>query len=346
MLVSLLLAACTTPEEAAANAALAYLRLPLDAHADHLAAICVEDRATTSVEAMQADQAATGAEVVAKAKAELAKLTFTAKATQLDSSGTAATVTVEARAEPGGKTATRETSLRLEDGKWCVVTGWAQMQRDLATAQGVADLVGRALDETLDWKLDDASATLASARDELGKLAPDNPLRGSSEEQLAKAEGLVAARKTGWAGGRWRVTAEKDPMTDAVEVTAALASVDGLPNVIGEMKPASIIARCARGKLDVYVNTDTILDSDYRYDSVSGQHRFGSAAAERFSGSVSTDRKAVFLRDPGRWLAQFEAHEAESWAVELPIYNRRPAAVTFDLAAAGKALPQVRDACR
>ena len=222
--------------------------------------------------------------------------------------------------------------------------GWAEDKRVRLLTEDIAQLAEDTETRMEVWDFDGARATLASADEKLALLPEEE--RGLPAALLSSTRFLLDLKSKGWVAGRWVVSSETDPMTDQVNVVARLESATRIPNSIGSEELAHIIVRCARGKLDAYVRTDTILDSNWQYDSVSGQHRFGSASPVRFSGTVSTDRQAVFLRQPRSWLADFRTHEAESWTVELPVYNRKPVSVKFDLSGAGKALDAIPASCR
>lgn len=243
-----------------------------------------------------------------------------------------------------GKLVNKTLKVRKDEAGWCVMTGWAEDKRVRLLEEEIKKLDGDASTRMKSWDFEGARTALSSAEERVSLLPEDR--RASSTASLALTRALLDARSKGWVGGRWIVTSEKDAMTDQMNTVARLESVNGIPNSIGREEPAHLIVRCDRGKLDVYVTTDAILDSDWRYDSVSGQHRFGTAAPARFSGNVSTSRQAVFLRQPSSWLKDFRAHEAEPWTVELPVYNRKPASVKFDLTAIGKALDSISDSCK
>jgi len=123
-----------------------------------------------------------------------------------------------------------------------------------------------------------------------------------------------------------------------------LASTNKVPGIVKE-ETATLFVRCSRGNLDVFVATPFVLDSDWRYDSVTGQYRFGTAPAQRLRASRSKGSKAAFFRDARSWAGRLAEHQAEKWTVELSPYDAGPTAFFFDLTAADKAMDKVLEAC-
>lgn len=343
----LLAAACTNPEAEASAASVKYLSAPLDDIGAAHGLACADEQTANPLANMQADadrlKATAGdkwAEVVAARKAR----TYAVKSVTVAETKVAATVLVTVSdATTGAKDSTVE--MRRDGDRWCVVTGWAEAKRIIDETTAAAALASRGMDEALAWQMEEATASMAEARTKYAALPQDNAIVVAGLASLESAAATVAERKARWVGGRWSVSKDVDAMTDAVTATAALQSIDGLPNMLGKTKPATLIIRCGRDGLDVYITTDSMLDYDYRSDTVRGQHRFGAAPAESLVGGASEDRKAIFLRKPAQWLGAIKAHEAEKWIVELPLYQRLPAAVTFDLSAASAALAALPPGC-
>lgn len=352
-LAIVILASCTTPEREASSLALQYASLDLGDVQGSRALACSDEKAaksetdmTASLETAKSVLGAKWDEMVARQKSAqhiVIKTTMNADNKSSD-------VEILTKETPdGGETVNEEPTtikVRKEGDRWCVVTGWAEDKRlDTITSEGVAFLT-QASSLLADWSLDEAEAAISQAEVKLASLPADRPARANLESSIVGHRELLALKRAGWAGGRWRVTEETDPMTDDKNVTIILQSVSGLPNVIGETKPASVIARCKRGKLDLFISTDSMLDYNWQSDSVTGQHRFGSDPPERISGSASTDRQAMFLKNPRAWLDQIRSHEDQDWTIELPLYGRTPASVKFNLKASGKALDSVPADCK
>lgn len=349
-LLSLL--ACTSPEQEAGRLALRYSSLGVEEVEMRHSLACADEQAAKGIDDLQAeldDIKSTLGKSWDESVIERKKETRTVKSTTLSQTRDAGEVVVLV-AVPQKDGTTKEEhetfSVRLENEAWCVVPGWVE-QKQLDDVRAEVDALkdkATTLGDT--WALDEAEAALKEAEARVATLPDDESWKKILTDSINLTRMVLDVKKTGWVGGRWRVTEETDPMTDQKNVVVTLQSVEGLPNIMGETKPAMFIVRCKRNKLEVFIATSSMLDSNWRYDSVSGQHRFGTAPAERFSGDVSASRESVFLRNPRGWMDQLRSHEAEDWIVELPLYNRSPASVRFDLDSAGKALDAVPATCK
>jgi hypothetical protein len=272
---------------------------------------------------------------------------FTVQRTTLAEEESSGEVVVSASlttADGAKKDVTDTLKLRKEGDEWCVVTGWAEAKR-LDGIAGEIDRLDKEVSAKLDsWDIDGARSALAAAEKQLNSLPEDRRTVAAGGLTLTKM--LLDVKAEGWVGGRWVVSSESDPMTDEINVVARLQSTTGLPNRLGREEPTQLIVRCDRNKLDLFIVTKTMLDADWQYASVVGQSRFGKDAPSRLSGARSEDYNAVFLRNPRDWMEKLRAHEADEWAVELPIFQRSPATMKFDLAATSKALSAIPATCR
>lgn len=352
MVVLLVLAACSSPEAEAGAVALQYASLaPDDVQGRHRLA-CADERAARSVEELQAEfDAAKGGpfgSLFDELVAASGKATRSIAETKLDPEERSGTVRIAASLPmEDGTTTDGSTTLRvrLEDGRWCVVPGWAEEKRQAGIAREAAELLTRARPLLDDWRLDEAEGALRVVEAKLEELPETHAQKAALQREVHGVSLLLSARKDGWVGGRWTVEETTDAMTDEKNVVVSLRSVGGLPNSQGTEEPVSLVVRCLRKDLEVYIATRSVLDSDSRTDRIAGQHRFGSDPAERLSASASRDRRAASLREPRTWIDQFLAREADGWTVELPLHDRKPASVRFDLTAASKALSAIPSDC-
>jgi TonB family protein len=90
-------------------------------------------------------------------------------------------------------------------------------------------------------------------------------------------------------------------MTDQPSITLRLDAL----KLVFDVRPA-IYVRCHEQKLDVYVNTETILDGDTD-DMTTVRIRWGSGTPEEATWSQSTDHSAAFAPDPWAFLKQLLA---------------------------------------
>lgn len=344
----LLLPACTTPEAEAGTVALKYAQtIFVDASAG-FALVCPADQAASSI-AEQEAKTARIIEVLGKGStdAEIATARLrTVADVVLSQAGKHATATLRVPdPQPAGvRSATFE--LDMAEAGWCVSTGWAEEKR-------IADLTSRALDASkrasaliAAWSFIEAEAAVAEEASIAAQLAEGSADRDAVDKNVALVRKLLDLKKKGWVGGRWSVTQTKDAMTDELNTVAMLEATTGLPDTVGELRTASLVVRCQRRALDVYITGDVMLDSEVLSDRISGQFRFDDEPAAKLLGSRGTNYKAIFLRGASGWLDSLQAHDGQNWSVELPLYGRGPATAVFDLTATKTALAQIPAECR
>jgi hypothetical protein len=347
---SALLAACSSPLDKATQAALAYTEVPYWEPDRSWPMVCPADQAAMSIAERQQEVAALFAEhpeMLENGKRAAEGRTLTVRHASMNAEGTIATVEISVQWSDDPKPDTTRVTLHQDPSRsdWCVATGWAEDQRFERIAADVEQLVAQADALAQDWKFDEAGARLREAAQVISVLPEDHPRRGSAEARVTAQQSLLEMQAKDWVGGRWTLTEETDPMTDAKNAVAMLRSLDRLSPSSGQARPATLIVRCHRGKLDSFINAGAVLDSDRRTSAVRGQHRFGDAPAEPLRGSISTSRDAVFLDRPREWAARWAASNDASWRVELPVSRSTPQTVTFDMTAASKALEPVLQRC-
>lgn len=349
----LLVGGCTSPEDAASEIALQFATLPLDDAASRHMLACADDQAAKS-------EAQLRQELLEVTANPFAALALNAAREQLGGPRTVTSVVLDAEqtnASVGlvavsGKEGDGEVALpltlrlRREGDRWYVRTGWAEEKRRQEVTAEVNGKVEAADAAVMDFQIDVAAAALDAAAAAVAKLEATDPEHAPLSERVEGRRTQLADFRKMWIAGRWTWSEEVDAMSDDRNVFVRLRAVGTLRNAIDAPKPVTLMFRCRRNRLDVFVVTESMLDADWRYDAVYGQQRWGTAPAQRFSGSVSTDREAVFLRDPRSWIRAFEEHEADGWTVELPVYNRVPQAVRFDLTGAKQALARLPSVCR
>ncbi len=279
--------------------------------------------------------------VEAKKLAETTKVAV--KSVTLDTDKKSGSVEIEI--STNGTLSTDAVNVRREDDSWCVVRGWAEDKRLHGVAEQATAAIAEAERLMNEWKFDEVRTKLSEAQALLGAIPPEHAAGTTARSAVETQTVLLDLRAKDWLGGRWIGKAETDPMTDESSAVSRLESVDGLPNVIGQLEKAHLILRCQRGVLEAFVHAGTTLDSNWRYDTVTGQYRFEGQKAEKLVGSVSSSRDSVFLRNPKEWAKAFKQSDGSKWLVELPLYNRTPQTVTFDLTASAAAVDLVVGAC-
>ena len=279
-------------------------------------------------------------------KAQAQKVVFAVDSVEIAEDGQTAEVTLSSNLD-GEVLGHPVVSLARTEESWCVVTGWAEEARlegIAAEAKAATEGIEALLD---DWKLDEAAAQIAAARAILQAIPEEKmPTSGSLVDiDLTGHETILALKREQHIAGRWSGTESTDPMTDDHNVTVFLKSLDGVPGTLGGSEPLTLIARCQERKLDVFISAPSMLDSDFRYDTISGRHRFGDEPAQKLRANESTSHKAAFLRNGRAWLALLSERDGQKWTVELPFYSKGAHAATFDLTGSTEALAKVGEAC-
>jgi len=250
---------------------------------------------------------------------------------------TIARVPVEHAARRLVETELKDAVDRLEEAR-------ARARYDAVAAE-VEDRLDRATEALSAWRLDEADEELTAAEERIAEIPIDRPERGPRARVLGEARALHAVQSEGWIAGRWSSSETRDPMTDEVNSIVSLMALDGVPNSIGRVTQASLIVRCERGRLEAFISAGTMLDYSWRSDTVRAQHRFDDEPATRLLGGASTSRNAMFLRTPRARITELMKRDGARWRVELPVYGRRPATVTFDLTGSSQAIPRALEAC-
>ena len=358
LFLMVILSACSTPEERAADVALTYQSAGMDV-ARSYPLVCEEDQAAKTLGDRTAEVAAADAlggalgEATKKLVEMATNSTYTVDSTSVTPDGSGATVTLVMTFE--GEEVNRPTvDLEATEDGWCVVTGWAEQKRiEEEKARVQAELVKA--DEALTmaygayagWEFDETEAQLRKSSELLDSL-PKEHTGYSGEKLRASIDGLtelLKERRSQHVAGRWLAKETTDPMTDDKNVIAHLESVDGMPNSIGDSKKVTLIARCQERVYEVYLSTDSMLDSDWRYSSISGRQRFDKDPAEPFTGNRSSDYQAMFPYDSQGLSRRLIANDGRTWTVELPVSRGGSYAVAFDLTGTEAALTKTMTAC-
>jgi len=223
----------------------------------------------------------------------------------------------------------------------CVATGWKEKVEQERLYDSVDGKIKQASDLADGYDFEAAEALLGEAEAESAALESwrKELMDGSIELQRTLIASLKATgvRKS----GNWFIRADTNPMTD-VEDRYAWLKAEGEDGIVN--KASTIHLRCKEKKLEVYMNADLVLDSDYRYDTVRGRIRFGDAQAEKYSGGRSTDYTAVFLRNPKTWLSRFEGSDGTKIAVEFDGHSRSKTSIFMNVGST-EVVSFIRAAC-
>lgn len=246
-----------------------------------------------------------------------------------------------------------EVKVRHSPMGWCVEAGWLEGQRVMNASKKFEE-VKKSAEENL------ASDHYAAARLEIEELYRMlDTLKAKPEVHARGLEAFEELRKTlnqkvtGYAQaqdalarsrGQWYVDEAVDRMTDEGEITATLQSQGGYPNVFGNITSAVLVVRCRSKKLEVFVSTESVIDSRYT-GAVSGKMRFGVASATSFTGGISTDHKGVFFNGARAWVQKLKGFDSQVLAIELPIFQRGRHVAEFDLTGSSHVMGEILEKC-
>ncbi len=180
---------------------------------------------------------------------------------------------------------------------------------------------------------------------EADSILKDAQARYPGSIPLEARSAILRSRLKDFVAGDWRLTENRDPMTDDRNVYVRLAALEKISTGFSEHRP-TLWARCAERALQMFVNVGTGIDSDYgELYQATGRIRFNDEPAERITFSVSDDRDAVFFRAPRKWVERLQSNESKQMLIEVPTYRKGPQLVRFALGGAKPALDLVTSAC-
>jgi len=130
-------------------------------------------------------------------------------------------------------------------------------------------------------------------------------------------------------------------MTDQPSITLRLDALKLVSGSLFDVRPA-IYVRCHEQKLDVYVNTETILDGDTD-DMTAVRIRWGSGAPEEAAWPQSTDHGAAFAPDPWVFLKQLLA--VPDLRFEFRPFDAAPRVASFNARGLGLHMTELKAAC-
>lgn len=128
--------------------------------------------------------------------------------------------------------------------------------------------------------------------------------------------------------GAWSVNVDISPIDDSKTVVMALQAESPIRAWVNEVATPVLIVRFKEGKLDSYFSlgvTPNVESGDNRTITL----RFDSAPAKKYEGSISTDNKAVFLRNTRALLREISS--SDKLTLRFTPFNSNPVTTTFNL---------------
>jgi len=145
------------------------------------------------------------------------------------------------------------------------------------------------------------------------------------------------APKTVKGNGKWTISVDEDPITDAKKVSALLRSNDYAETRSGK---TFLVIRCYLNDIEAYVSFD-----DYMTDSAVVDSRIDKQTPEKLVWQSSTDKTAVFYPRNAKLLLR-SLFSADRFVVRATPYNESPKTLIFDVKGLHNAIYQHGDACK
>jgi type VI secretion system protein VasI len=179
----------------------------------------------------------------------------------------------------------------------------------------------------------EAQSTCKGIADNLRRLACYDSANATTAIPVASKP---AASSSSTDTGEWELSEKRDPITDAIRVSAALKAND---NESRNVRNATMFVRCDNKELDLFVSWGKYL-SDNRGVTL----RIDDAPPVTKSWSTATGKTALFAPGDVRAFAS-QLASAKRFVAQANPYDEAPATAVFDLAGAEKAIAKVLAAC-
>lgn len=144
---------------------------------------------------------------------------------------------------------------------------------------------------------------------------------------LALARSFGEDKKTN-ATGDWNVQVDKSPIDDTETVIMALNAETPIRAWVNEVSTPTLMLRFKEGELEAFFSLGVTPDTESG-DTRTLTLRFDSQPAKDFKGNISTNNKAVFLRNPRELLREISS--AKKLTLKFTPFNSNPVTTTFNL---------------
>lgn len=139
--------------------------------------------------------------------------------------------------------------------------------------------------------------------------------------------------------GKWKVTAEKSPITGGQDYFASLVSDDYVRNSLGKYNRPSLVLRCADSKMEGYLIWDDTLGEDNTLINM----RIGEGETIAGRWNLSADKQASFIPDAADFVRKLLGQN--SFNIKVWPTRGDPLYAVFDIRGSDVALKPLLDAC-
>jgi type VI secretion system protein VasI len=159
-------------------------------------------------------------------------------------------------------------------------------------------------------------------------------------DDVARSLGVDKLKATQKGVGQWRITSEKSPIDDSVNVFVSVEADAEIRSGYTVVRP-TLFLRCAEKKTSVFINWGVYLGLD-RTQMLT---RLDTDPAQTGAWSVSTDSKAVFVLGSDIAFAKGLFGHGKLLAQVTP-YGESPVMAQFPITNIEEAIKPLRDACK
>lgn len=141
--------------------------------------------------------------------------------------------------------------------------------------------------------------------------------------------------------GDWQVRTETSPIDDSKTVVMALKAQSPIRAWVNDVSTPELILRYKEGSLESYFSLGVTPDTEYG-DNRTLTLRFDSEPAIDFKGSISTNNKAVFLKNTRELIRELSS--SRKLTLRFTPFNSNPVTTTFDLSGFGNGAKELLSA--
>ncbi|MFC0280519.1 hypothetical protein ACFOHK_15040 [Falsigemmobacter intermedius] len=164
---------------------------------------------------------------------------------------------------------------------------------------------------------------------------------GSTKTSEDERQAAVAQRQAGLRGD-WRISREKDPITDRAKMYLTLRASE---HDVRTVKTPQLVLRCVEGELSVHVNWHVFISAKDRVsDDIKLTFRLDSADPQTSNWGLSTDNTATFYGGNDTIFMRSLA-ETDTFVARVTPYRDPPATAIFHIEGLSAHIDELFETC-
>ena len=148
------------------------------------------------------------------------------------------------------------------------------------------------------------------------------------QSEITKLVASFTAENNELGKGDWQVRIDKSPIDDSKTIVMSLKAQSPIRAWVNDVAIPELILRFKEGRLESYFSLGVTPNTE-RGDSRTLTLRFDSDPAKDVKGSISTDKKAVFLENSRQLIRELSS--SKKLTLRFTPFNSNPVTTTFDL---------------